>query len=391
MKICLVCRRVNKTGGISRYVYELCKYLLRFGHEVHLFTNHCDAKNLHGIQLHYIPMIEGKFFERRKKIALAKMFQVWSFAIASWVLVNPKQFDIVHVQGDSFVRAQIRSAHSCHKTWLIYKRSKSKGLINSILKSALNPLHFIALLIEKLNYGLGNVEKIISVSSAVSSEIHLAYGTPLDKIVAIENGVDLEAFSPRNATQYRNECREQYGIGKKDFVVVFVGHEFERKGLDTVIDVINDLKNNKIHLFVVGGDKDEKYTARVRALELTRQAHFVGLTNEVKRYYAASDVFLLPASYEPFGLVVTEAMASGLPVIVSSNTGAASMIVNGKNGFLIDLNNAKSEAVACISRLMDSPGLRESVSIESRKTAEMFSWESMARRTEKVYLEMLHG
>jgi UDP-glucose:(heptosyl)LPS alpha-1,3-glucosyltransferase len=371
-------------------VYELCNYLVSRHHDVHLFTNSYEVDAIPGLSVHHIPMIKAGFLEKRRLHAFAKLFQIWTFAFSTKLLVNVKQFDVVHTQGDSLAKAHVRTAHSCHRSWLVGAKKSSAGFVKKLLRSRLNPLHFIILLIEKRDCQL-NCKKVISVSTAVADEIYQSYHIPRENIVSILNGVDTGLFNPSNRGKYGQAIREKYGISKNDFIVLFVGHEFERKGLNVVFEVLSTLDNKKVRLLVVGNDKEHSFKEKRKAMGLENQVVFAGGAKEVEKYYAAADVLVLPAAYEPFGLVVSEAMASGLPVIVSKTAGAAEIIKDGINGLVIDPLRITEDMKRCLSLLIEKPDAADAISQAARKTILDYTWEKMGERTEKVYEEIVNG
>ena len=118
---------------------------------------------------------------------------------------------------------------------------------------------------------------------------------------------------------------------------------------------------------------------------VAEQVLFVGRSQEVWKYFAACDVFLLPTLYEAFGLTVLEAMASGLPALVSDKAGAAELIQDGYNGLLLKDPTDASEIAAKLEGLFLNERFSKQLGAEARRTALQFSWESVAQRTVEVY------
>ena len=116
---------------------------------------------------------------------------------------------------------------------------------------------------------------------------------------------------------------------------------------------------------------------------------FAGQTREVGRYYAAGDVYLLPSLYEPFGLSILEAMASGLPVLVSRDSGAAELISDGVDGLLIQEPRDVTELSAKLGALLKDAHLRTRLGRQARRTALQYPWDRVARETEEVYERVL--
>ncbi len=116
---------------------------------------------------------------------------------------------------------------------------------------------------------------------------------------------------------------------------------------------------------------------------------FTGPTREGWRYYAASDVYLLPSLYEPFGLSILEAMASGLPVLVSRDSGAAELINDGVDGLLIQEPRDVTELSTKLGALLKDADLRTRLGRQARRTALRYPWDRVAGETEEVYERVL--
>jgi len=112
---------------------------------------------------------------------------------------------------------------------------------------------------------------------------------------------------------------------------------------------------------------------------------FTGPTEQSWKYYAASDIFLLPTLYEPFGLVILEAMAAGLPVLVSREAGAAELVRDGTDALLLEDAGDVDEIAGKLELLLEDAGLRKRLGEEARRTALCHTWARVAQRTVKVY------
>ena len=138
------------------------------------------------------------------------------------------------------------------------------------------------------------------------------------------------------------------------------------------------------------GSGDEKFYGQLAKLKRVRgRIIFVPPSSNLWEYYAASDVFVFPTIYEPFGLVITEAMASAVPVITSRVAGAADLIIDGVNGLLLSEPSDVSDLAAKIELLLSDAELRKSMGERVRETAEKISWDGVAQKTIDVYNSIL--
>ncbi len=142
-------------------------------------------------------------------------------------------------------------------------------------------------------------------------------------------------------------------------------------------------------LLVVGSGNITDYRNLAVRFMIEDRVKFTGQTRDGWRYYAASDVYLLPSLYEPFGLSILEAMATGLPVLVSRDSGAAELIHDGVDGLLIQEPRDVKELSAKLGALLKDADLRMRLGRQARRTALRYSWDRVARETEEVYKTVL--
>jgi len=380
MKIAFIVRNYHKRGGISKYVAKLAELYAR-DNEVHVYAASFGEVDDFGIKCHKVPILTSSLLVRWKRHAWNTMLEVWSFAITSLFMVPSGKYDLIHSQGDFWGSFDVYTAHSCHKAWLKQYRSGEKDLIKRLMKSRLNPLHLLICIIEKHN--VRTAKMIVSVSKGVKEEIVNLYHIPPERIVCIPNGVDIEKFCPENKETFRSKVRVRHGVRENDLVMIFPAHEFVRKGLKEILDAMKLLNKDDIKLFVVGRDNPKFFMRYAEKLNVSRNVIFVGETSDIEQYYAASDIFVFPTSYEAFSLATLEAAASGLPLIITRVNGTEEIVVDGVDGFYVARNG--EDVAGKISLLYhDRTRLRE-MSVNSRKSAEGFTWQHNASRLYETY------
>jgi len=385
MKIALVVRNYHKSGGKSRYIAELAAYLAG-NNEVHVFTASWKDVDDPRISFHRIPMLSFNFLKERNKIAWNNIFEILSFAVMSKFIVRESDFDIVHSQG-CYLGGDVFTAHSCHAESLVVLRRERAGFWGKLKKSILNPLHALLLLIER--YSIYKAKKVIAVSNLVKREIVAHYGVAESKVLVIHNGVNPDEFNPKNPRLNGARIRALYGLAAGDKVIIFPAHEFERKGLRTLIEALRVIGDKKLRVLVAGEGDPGLFTGLIKKYGLADNFIFTGKVSDIENYYLASDMLVFPTSYEPFGLVVTEAMAVGLPAIVSTEAGASELIIDRINGILLRDRKDALETAAAILWLINDPGKMINMGINARKTAERYSWSGVSEETSRAYREAL--
>jgi len=200
--------------------------------------------------------------------------------------------------------------------------------------------------------------------------------------------VDLNRFRPASKEEHA-VARAALNLQGDRFVFLFVGSGFERKGLDRLLETLP----GKVLLLVVGKDRAEShYRAKADKLDLGDRVRFLGPQADVVLFYRAADAFVFPAIYEPFGNVVLEALACGLPVITSLQCGFEEFIEPGRNGWLVDafdrvaLKKAQEELTAVLADSLQ----RSSMALEARATAQRFAPAAMVGKLISLYRSLLN-
>ena len=249
--------------------------------------------------------------------------------------------------------------------------------------SSTTPKRFVHKILHEIaRFSLSFLEKkskICDVATAVSKrvkrELEVYYGLDPRKIVVIYNGVDIDRFKPRDI----KECRMKLGLRKDGVYGLFIGGDPKRKGLDIAVEAIKILADRwqNLRLLVVGTKDSESQNGRI--IHLGKVS-----SDRLPLVYSAADFLIFPSRYEGFGLVVLEAIASGLPVIVSNKTPAAEVIKNWEEGVIINGFNPENYAEA-IWTLLQKKDISEKIKKNARKKAEKYSWSIQGKKYWELY------
>jgi glycosyltransferase involved in cell wall biosynthesis len=346
MKIAFVVHDFHRCGGHSRYVAELAERYSK-EHEVHVFANTFWTKPDSRIIFHRVPAWRNN--------ALALIF---SFAFYASSRID-ESFDIVHDQGLCCFRKNVITAHICNRAWA---QSRHCAPLAERFFSA------IVSRLEKWQYRHARA-RVIAVSQRVGRDLFRCYRRK-DEVSVIYHGVDAQAFQA-------GPCDREV----KTFL--FVG-DF-RKGVFECIRALSKLPTGTLRC--VGSTPPGPYAEYARKLGIADRVEFSGPTEEIASCYRCADALLLPTPYDAFGMVVLEAMASGLPVVVSREAGAAEIITHGDNGLILD---HADELPQLMCSLLTDRALSAKLRRRGRETALEHSWDEVARQTMAIYRE-IHG
>jgi glycosyltransferase involved in cell wall biosynthesis len=376
MRIAYVIIDANRSDGTSRAMVEVAERCAR-QHEVHLFSHSMEDVDTSRILWHRVAAWP---WPELPKFA--------SFVVNCSAALSAEKFDIVHSAGCNTAFADVYTVQNVQPAKERALRAEGAFSAGGALRTLHRLLYFrVTSAAERLIYRAGSRRTpfFLPVSRGVARELAEFHRVPEDRMSVIPNGADLERFNPSHRDAMLAACRSRYGLAPEDFVLLFVGGEWKRKGLDHAIDAMARIPDPKVKLLVIGWDADiDRYRAQARSLGVGARIVFGGFTADVHQCCAAADLFVFPSCYEAFSLATIEAAASGLPVLAAKVNGTEELIRPGENGEFIP-RDGRSIAEA-VMRLAADTGLRARMGRRAREIAEReYSWDSIAERTIEVY------
>jgi glycosyltransferase involved in cell wall biosynthesis len=371
-RLALVSHRFQRNDGQGRVNYEIARAALDHGYELTILAAHCAEEIASHPRAHFLPIGQESLpTELLRNLAFAR-------GSARWLRHHRHELDLI--QGNGFVTwedCDIVAAHFIHTGW-------RKSLYYPF--TSFSPYSLYQRLYTFLNSrwekrAFLRASRVIAVSHGIAKELN-SLGVPPDRIEVIYNGVDTEQFSPGPPE------RDSFGLPSEVPLALFVGDiRTPRKNLDTVLRALQ--QTPEIHLAVAGSLKGSPYPALARELGVGERVVFLDKVSRIASLMRSVDLFVFPSRYEAHPLVVLEAMASGLPAIVSGNFGAESFLGDGGH-ILKDPNDANALA-ALMNNLMQSPEKRRSMALAARERALKMQWSTMASAYIDVYEKLLHS
>lgn len=329
MRIAIIAHDVVKKGsGHGKANYEFIKHLInKTDNEIHLYANKVEQDIINYVHFHKIKVIPKPL-----------IIKIPLFAIIVTIKLLNKRYDRIIADGETYLaKADFIHSQFCHKRYLKYV----KGLYNKIYEN-------LSCIFEYFQYK--RPCKIICASYKLKQEIIEEYGISENKIFVIHNCVDLSEYKIKKHTP------------KKEIKVLFVGDLSYRKGLDYVISATKHLDKN-IQL-IIAGKLRRKYKKLAKNIDNIK---FLGFVPNIEEVLQTADAFILPSIYDPFPFAVIEAMANGIPVIISKNSGVSEIITDMENGIIINNPQDIDEIKEKISLLCDYK-LREKISKNAIRT-----------------------
>jgi len=360
-------------GGAEYWTFRHVKQLIADGHEVHVAA--LDFAAGHGLPIaaHRIPASASP---------LAR-------AAAAERLLRPLNLDVVHDMGLGWFGRVFQSEDG--------SRAAQWDRNLAMLPPALRPIK--RLLMRWLPRYVGQrrlmdrqysdpQRLIIAISRMCADDYRRRHGITDDRLRVVYHGVETDRYTPDRCAPLRPGARRELRLRDDQLAVLFVGHDFRRKGLATAAGAIERLAARGIdaRLLVVGGNhRGQRLPSRPLRTGLLLP---LGAQSDPLPYYAAADVFVLPSYYDPFGLVVLEAAACGLPLVTTRCTGASELLHDGREGYLLD-DPGDAAALAERLALLADPQQRRAMGAAARRTAAAYNVERNYRETLAVYREAI--
>lgn len=363
MQLCIVTHKVLKGDGQGRVNYEVSLEALRRGHRITFLASEISPDLQQHGAVQWVPI-------EVNSIPTYLLSNLWFAQVADrWLRRHRHQFDLIKLNGSiSTAASDINAVHFVHSAWIhspVHPARQHHNLYGLYQRaySALNAAW------EK--WAFRRTRQVIAVSSKIQQEL-LDIHVPPEKIQVIVNGVDLQEFCPGRVD------RQPWQLPGDRVLGLFAGDlRSNRKNLDTVLRAMVSVP--EFHLAVAGSIQGSPYPELVQQLGLQNQVHFLGYRRDLAQLMRAMDCFVFPSRYEPFGLVVLEAMASGLPIVTATTTGAADLVTPDCGFVLSDAEDVAGLAGA-LRQLTDRPDLRQQMGLAARRIAEHHSWSTMAER-----------
>jgi UDP-glucose:(heptosyl)LPS alpha-1,3-glucosyltransferase len=290
----------------------------------------------------------------------------------------PRAFDVVMGFGNTIHMNVYQSHGGVHWCSTLRKlRAEPNALLRTLnrLVVLISPKHWTRHWIESAPFRMPHLPRIIAISAMIRDDMVRSCGIDGRQIDLIYNGVDTSRFNPELRKRLRGPFRQALGIGSEEVIFLFAAYELKKKGISPLIEAAGLLKNQGIEGFrilVSGAEPYGRLSRRISQLGLKDIVIFSGRIRNMEECFANSDILVLPTFYDACSLVVFEAMACGLPCITTQFNGAAGVMTEGVDGFILD-HPPRSEPLASKMSVLLDPDRRESMGHQAAATAQRYT------------------
>jgi glycogen(starch) synthase len=399
-------------GGVGRHVYDLAKYLLEQGDEVHILTSKLSSPRIEDPLPESIKVLR-KLKPLSREFFLNKVKGFYgSFDLTAELNRIGNEYDIVHIHSmrthflylHRLSKPVIATLHGtfpiCIRQSPLYNLCKSaNGARCAICYVNQYPTQALIAPAVAINchyhykltrISLTSIRKIICVSEYVKQQIRDCFGLPEERMITIPNGVSPEGF--KSLGQFDMERFRRDLTNSSDKIILFVGRLIWEKGVHVLIaSMPSILKKVNAKLVIVGdGPYKEFLRESVQRHGLNDKVVFAGSVDDktLKLIYQVADVSVVPSLYEPFGIVALEAFAAQTPLVVADSGGLSEIVENDKTGVKVIPNDPKSLAQGVTKILLDPMFAHKVQSNAYKELLEKYTWEKVGGKIRRLYQDL---
>ncbi len=371
MRIAVLNRVFSPTGGgAERYSIALVEQLAQ-QHEVHIFAQQID---------HHWPDVNYHLLGT--PLTRPRWLNLLSYAMLTWWLTR-RGFDIVHSH-ESIWHGQVQTVHVLPLKYNLFQGRSGWRRTLRWLKVTTSPRLLAYLLMERFRFAPGSRKAVVVTSPGLAKVVEQTY--PGCAVALLSPGVNLppDDFD-------RLAARRELALPEAARLLAFVANDYQKKGLSVLLEAMRALAPD-VELAVVGNPSQiEKYQRKAASLGLAARVHFLGQLRDTSPLYRAADMLVHPTTEDTFAMVVLEAMAHGLPVVVSDSRycGIAGLLTHASNAMILSSPTDATQLSLLLARILQDADLRDCLGTHARQFAQERAWPRIAQEQELMYRGLL--
>ncbi|MGQ9784817.1 MAG: glycosyltransferase family 4 protein [Armatimonadota bacterium] len=348
-------------------------------HEFTVFGRSIDESLRGRVHFQKIPVPAGR------PLLITYVMQFLFYGQLFKKLALHEKFEVIHSIEGSAPFSTVTTMHYCAEAAALALIRGGVFQHIGIRRPYYELLYRIGLRMERTVVNNPYLKRLVVVSEGLKREI-LYYYRPSVEPLVIPNSVDVDRFA--YARQYREPTRKELGIARDEIVgaICALGN-WQRKGLDVLIEAVASLPRNLIKILVIGGGPIQTYRRLCEKKGVSNAFIFTGFVHDVERFYSAADFFVLPTAYEALPIVSLEAAAAGLPLLVTrAGDILENFVEDGMNGFHIERD--PTSIANAISFLVANREKAKAMGAEAQRRAQAFGVARMVDAYRQLYDEI---
>ncbi len=382
-RLAVVSPFLDKRNGTERIAVEWITRL-QDSFEIHLYSQSVEDLDLTNIVWHKIPKLPGPHLVN---------FLWWFLANHLWRAwdrqIHGLRYDLVYSPGVNCLNADVVSVHIIFAEYLqrIGSNASPSKSISWPIRLHRKLYYRICRFLEKQVY-TNSETFLILISQKTATNLERFYGRH-ERIAILYLGLDHETFNPARRLQFRENARKEIGLSAERFVVLLVGNDWRNKGVPVLLQAMALLRDLPINLLVISREDPAAIESLVIDGGLAGYVRVMPPRKDVEFYYAAADAYAGPSLEDTFALPPAEAMACGLPVIVSAANGTCEIMTNEQNGLVLSDPTNSVELAEMLRRLYHDENLRKRLGENAAETARKYSWERNGRELSMIFGDIM--
>jgi len=384
-RLAVVSPFVDKHHGTERYVAEWVSHLAdQF--EIHVYSQNAEGLDFSRVTWHKISKLPGPhILNYLWWFTSNQLRRGWDARFAGL------RYDLTFSPGINCLDADVISVHIVFAE-LLRRNSPAAAFRKRLAFGSARLLHrqlyyrLIAFL-EKRIY-TNPVTSLILITPRTAAPLQEFYGRT-GPFPAVYFGLDHDVFNPTRRLELRDAARQELHLAPEHFALLLIGNGWQNKGLPVILEAMGRLRELPLHLLIVGRDDPSPYQSALQNNSLTDRIHFLPVRPDVEFYYSAADIYVGPSKEDVLPLPPAEAMACGVPVIVSAACGISEIISDAENGIVVRDSSDAAALAAKIRQLYESATLRARLSERAISTVQQYTWERNTRAFAALLMEAL--
>lgn len=229
---------------------------------------------------------------------------------------------------------------------------------------------------------------LAGVADKVALDLKHSYGRQKG-VSVIYHGANEKTFNPEVMAHLRSAARKDLGLAESDYALLLAGNDWKKKGLATLLGAVARIRNPLLFILIRGQDDPTPFRALLHQYDLEKRILFLPLRPDVEWYYAAADAYIGPSLEDSFALPPLEAMACGLPVVVSRQAGVSEIVTHDQDGLILEDAKDINQLAYFIERLASDSGFCRRLGSNAARTALRYTWKTNADQLLRLFRDAL--